>query len=150
MIIYLNFCHIHYKNDIVLFSMLLSVRLLFWVVSVFPVFLSDPCCLCRNYCFICRNPVLPWFLFMVPRAVPDWGMGGSLGWRGSILGLLGVYFNLPTRFPIPAPIPALFPAGDWGAELRRSFVSKTLQQRLRFDRLATPVISKGVLSFYLP
>ena len=32
-----------------------------------------------NHCFICQNPVLPWFLHVVPRAVRDWGGEGPLG-----------------------------------------------------------------------
>ena len=57
-------------------------------------------------------------------------------------------FNLPTLFPIVDLIPAPIPTGDWGAELCGSFVSRTLQWQLRFDRLTTPVISKGVSSFF--
>ena len=62
----------------------------------------------------------------------------------------GVQFNLPARFLIPVPSPALVLAGDWEVELRRSSVSTTSWQRLRCVRLPTPVLVKGVLPFSLP
>ena len=62
----------------------------------------------------------------------------------------GVQFSLPTRFLIPDPSPAPVPAGYWGAELRGSFVNRTPPRRLRFNRLQTPVLAKGVFTLYLP
>ena len=59
-------------------------------------------------------------------------------------------FNLPNRFPIPDPSLAPIPAGDWGAELRRSSVSRTSQRLLRCVQLPTPILAKGVLPFSLP
>ena len=38
----------------------------------------------------------------------------------------GVKSNLPARFPVPGTSPAPVPAGDWGAKLRGSYVSRTL------------------------
>ena len=62
----------------------------------------------------------------------------------------GLQFNLIVQSLIPDPSMDPVPAGDWGAELRRSSVSRTSQRRLRCFRLPTPVLSKGVLPFSLP
>ena len=56
---------------------------------------------------------------------------------------LGLQFNLPARLPIPDPIPAPVPAGDCGAELCGSSVSRTLQQQFLYISLPTPVLEKG-------
>ena len=42
----------------------------------------------------------------------------------------GAQFNLLARYLIPGPSPDPVPAGDWGAELCRSSVSRTSQRRL--------------------
>ena len=42
----------------------------------------------------------------------------------------GVQFNLPDRSPIPGPSLDPVTAGDWGADLRGSYVSRTLQRQL--------------------
>ena len=62
----------------------------------------------------------------------------------------GVHFNLPTQLPIPDPSPDPVPAGEWGADLCGSLLNRTSQRRLQFDRLPTPVLAKGILSFSLP
>ena len=62
----------------------------------------------------------------------------------------GVRFNLPIRFLIPDTNPDPVPAGDWGAELRGSFVNSTSQRQLQFVRLHNPVLAKGVLPFSPP
>ena len=59
----------------------------------------------------------------------------------------GVQFILPSRSSIMGPSLAPVPAGDWGAELHRSSVSRTLQRRLGCVRLPTPVLSKGFFPF---
>ena len=61
----------------------------------------------------------------------------------------GVQFNLSARFPILDPSPAPVPAGNWGAELRGSSASRTLQRRSKCVCLPTPVIEKGILPFSL-
>ena len=62
----------------------------------------------------------------------------------------GVQFNLISLSLIPGTSPAPVTTGEWGAELRGSSVSRNLQRQLRCVRLPTPVLAKGVLSFYLP
>ena len=62
----------------------------------------------------------------------------------------GVQFNLTDQLLIPDPSPAPVPAGDWRAQLRGSSVSRTLQWRLLFVRLLTPVLEKAVLPSSLP
>ena len=62
----------------------------------------------------------------------------------------GVQFNLLARFLIPGPSTAPVPAGNWGAELRGSSVSRTSQRRLRCVHLLTPILSKCDIPFYLP
>ena len=61
----------------------------------------------------------------------------------------GVQFNLLSRSPILGPSVAPVPAGDWGAELCGSSMSRTSQRRSRCVRLTTPVLAKGVLPFSL-
>ena len=62
-----------------LFSVLLSLRLLFRGVSRFPGFLYNPRFMYQKTCFVCQNPVLPWFLRAVLRVVHDGEGGGLLG-----------------------------------------------------------------------
>ena len=80
-------------------------------------------------------------------AVREWGCWGVvLGvsweacWRSWIflLSQMCAWFNLPTRFLITDPSPAPCPAGDWGFELCRSYVSKIFPPQLIFDCLSTP------------
>ena len=127
----------------------LSLHLIFRGVSRFPVFPSNPC-------FLRRYPVLPRVLHVVPRMVRGGRAGGGVGpcvARRRLQPRTGCYpgvqFILPARSPIPGPSPATILVGDWGAELRRSSVSRTSQQRLHCVRLPTPVIAKGVLPFSL-
>ena len=133
----------------VLFSILLSsLCILFWGVSRFTGFPSNPC-------FLRQNPMLPWFLRQVPCVVCNWGGGGVhwVAWRrlwNRIFFKAGVHFNLPTRFLIPDPSLDTVPAGDWGAELRGLYVNRTLQRRSRFENLPIPVLAKVVITFSLP
>ena len=79
------------------------------------------------------------------------------GWRGGVLGLIRVFkwvcsliCQPNSWFLIPDPSLAPVPAGNWGSKLCVSFVNRTSQQWLRFNRLPTPVLEKGVLPFSLP
>ena len=133
--------------------MVLSLRLLFRVVSHFTVLPYNPWFLCQYPCFIRWNTVLPCFLRAVPHAVHKWG-GGSGGpwvaWRRPwprTFFKSGGCFNLPTQSPILYPSLSLFPTGDWLADLHGSFVSRTWQRRLRFDCLPTPVLATWVWPF---
>ena len=129
----------------------LSLRLLFWGISRFPGFPSNICCLRQN-------PMLPWFLRAVTHVVHGGvGAGGAgVHWVACrhpcprTCFQPGVQFNLPTRFPIPDPSPSPVPAGDWEADLRGSSINRNSQQQLKFNRLSTPVLEKGVIPFSLP
>ena len=111
----------------------------------------------RNPCLLLRYPVLYRVLRAVPRVVRG---GGGRGCGGPCVDSRrlqprtwcypGMQFNLSVRFLIPGPSPAPVPARDWGAELRGSSVSRTLQRRLRCVCLSTPVLAKWVLPFSLP
>ena len=136
--------------------MLLSLHLLFQVISCFPVFPSNPWFFLQNPFLIRQNSVIPWFLLAVPCTVCNGGGGGGvpwLVWRHTwprTCFWSGVQFNLPTWFLILDPSPAPVTTGDWGAELCGSFVSRTSQRRLRFGILPTPVLAKGIVLFSLP
>ena len=100
--------------------------------------------------------MLPGVLRAVTRMVRGGGVGGGgvpcvdrRHLRPRTWCYLGVQFNLISQSAILGPIPAPVPAGDWGAELRGSSISRTLQWKLRCIRLPTPVIEKGVIPFYL-
>ena len=97
-----------------LLSMLLSLRLLFRVVSRFSVFPSGPFFLRQYPCFVLQNPILPCFLRAVPRAAREWREGVSHGWRVGAPGLVHVFnwagvltyqnysqFRIPFRIPLP-------------------------------------------------
>ena len=91
----------------------LSMRPLFRNISYFPGFPSNPWFFLWNTCFLRQDPVLPWFLHAVLRAVRDeGGREGSLGCLGGILGLLRLFswvcsftcqhdswFRIPLRLP---------------------------------------------------
>ena len=132
----------------------LSLRLLFWYVSRFPGFPSYPCFLFQNPCILRQYPVLPSVLRAVPCVVRGGGGGGPCLARRCLQPHTwcypGVQFNLPVQFPIPGPSPAPVPAGDWGAELRRTYVNRTWQRWLRCVRLPTSVLATEVLPFSLP
>ena len=71
----------------VLFSILLSsLCILFWGVSRFTGFPSNPC-------FLRQNPMLPWFLRALHRVVRGLGGGGggSLWWIVGVLGFLHLF-----------------------------------------------------------
>ena len=134
-------------------SMVLSLRLLFWLVSCFPVLLSNPWFLSRYPWVLCQNPLLLIFHMLRTGSDQNGGWGGCGGflwvawmrlWPRTIF-YAGVQFNLPTRFPVLDPSPAPFPTGDWRVKLHGAYASITLRPRLRFDRLPTPVLAKGVL-----
>ena len=61
----------------------------------------------------------------------------------------GVQFNLLAQSPITDPSTVPVYEEDWRAELRGSFVSRTLQRQYRCVCLTTPVIAKEVLTFSL-
>ena len=75
------------------------------------------------------------------------GWGGGEGWGVPCVARMrlqpctwcyqGVHFNLLARYPIPGPSPAPVPAGEWGAELRKSSVSKISQRLFRCVHLPT-------------
>ena len=123
-------------------------------ISHFTVFLFDPCFLFRYPWFLRQNLLLR--VFHVLYRAPCTSGGGGVPWvmwRNSwprTRFYAGVWFNPPTQFPILDPSLAPFPTGDWGFELRGSYVSSTLQPRFWFNRLPTPVLAKGVLPFLLP
>ena len=102
---------------------------------------------------LCRYPVLPGILRAVTRMVSGGG-GGPCVARRRLRPLTwcypGVHFNVIYWYPIPGPILASVPAGDWRYDLHGSSVSRTLQRRLQCVHLPTPVLAKGVLSFSLP
>ena len=91
------------------------MHLLFRVVSHFSILMSDPYFLRRNTCFICWNPVLPWFIRTPPHVVRNWGEKG-LGCREGLIFLVRVFnwacsltCQPDPRFRIPVWI--LFPQG---------------------------------------
>ena len=109
-----NYCKNMNRDATILFSMLLSLRLLFWRISSSPDFLSNPWLLRQNPCFLRWNTVLPWFLHAVPRTGCATGEGRSLGWHGGVLDLLRVlnracsltwqsdsWFRIPDRLLFP-------------------------------------------------
>ena len=118
-------------------SMVSSLNLLFQVVSLFTVLQSDPCFLCRYPYFLRQNHLLLIFHVLYCAQCAS-GLGGGWGgipwvaWRHSCphtCFYAGMRFNLPNRFQIPDPSPAPFPTGDWGVELRGSYMSRTSQLR---------------------
>ena len=75
------------SKDLVFNSLCCRLCIYYFILfPVFPFFLSDPWFLRQNPWFMCQNKMLPWFLRAVVRVVRD--RGGSLGWRGDILGLV--------------------------------------------------------------
>ena len=132
--------------------MVSSLRLLFRVISCFPVFLSDPCFLRQYPCFLCRNPLLLIFHVLYPAwcASGEWGGVPWVAWRHSwprTCFYADMLFNPLTQVPIPDPSPAPFPTGDWGVEIYRSYVSRTSRPRLLFNRLPTLYLRKGFFPF---
>ena len=101
----------------VLFYMLsLSLRALFWGVSCFPGFLSNPCFLRQYSWFLRQHTVLPSFLRAAPREVHSWGAGGpcvarrclslvhDFTWACSLTCQPDSRFPIPARFPFPQGI----------------------------------------------
>ena len=59
-----------------------------------------------------------------------------------------VQFNLVPGSLIPDPSLVTVPAEVWGSKLCGSSISRTWQQRYQCVRLNTPVLKKGVLTFF--
>ena len=131
------------------FSVLyLSLRTLFRDVSCLLGLLSNTCFLRRNICFVRWYPVLPGILHEVPRVVRGGGpCVAMMRIQPCTWCYQGVQFNLLSWSLIPGPRPAPVPAGDWGADLCGSSVSRTSQHWLRCARLPTPYLQKGYFSF---
>ena len=129
----------------------LSLCTLFWDISCFPILPSNPCFLRQNPWFLRRSTVLPGILRALRRVVHGRGPCVARRRLQPRKGCYpGVQFNLLARSPIPGPRPASVLAGDWGADLRGSSVSRTLQRRFLCIRLSTPILAKGVLPFSMP
>ena len=84
-----------------------------------------------------------------------WGGVGSYGWRGGMLWIhaqiyASAWFNVQTRCIITVTSTAPCPTGDWGVELRGSYVSTILQPRLWFSILSLSAHAKWIFPFLLP
>ena len=101
------------------------------------------------------NPVLPWFLRAVPRAVHGGGGGGSRGWLGGVLGLVRVFSRAcslicqqDSRFHIPARLPFLQGTGEL-ISADHLWIGPRNSNCNPFVYLP-PYLQKRVLPFYLP
>ena len=79
---FLIYLCIIYLDATYLLHMLSSMRIILWFFSRFTVFLYEPLFLRWYPCCICQNPVLPYFLRAIPRAVSECGGGGGWGYHG--------------------------------------------------------------------
>ena len=94
--------------------MVLSLRLLFWVVSRFPAFPSDPCFYANIPDFYTEIPCWYFSTCCTACAVCKWGEGGFTGWCGGVPSLAHVFtracdltcqpdsnFHIPVRITFP-------------------------------------------------